>query len=170
MNFGTGSWRLPYVVQPVVVDFRSYSPPAPLLPANGAAWSDITIYPMNGETVGIAIKNEKPRHFHAVEVGMAHKVTRNPTVSFELLLHLCAHHGRTDWRQARFSEDAPIAFDNFPAFKMQTYALRRALQRIFGVSTNPFSQFGVRKDLVTAFRALPMPPGEMRYVPKPLSA
>lgn len=127
-------------------------------------WADITIYPMNGETIGVAIAGARPRHFHAVEIGMAHKITRNPTVSFELLVHLCAHGGRADWRTARFAEEAPIAFDNFPAFKMQAYALRRSLRRIFGIASDPYSVFGTRKGLVTAFRAMPAAPGEMRYL------
>jgi len=168
MDYGT--WQYPFVVHPIVVDLRAHAPAAPPALAPHLKWADVTIYPLNGETLGVIAGDAKPRHLHAVEIGMAHKVTRNPTVSFELLLHLCANGGRTDWRRARFAEEAPIAFDNFPAFKMQVYALKRALRRIFGIDADPFASFGMRKELVTAFRALPMAPGEMRYVPKPLSA
>ena len=153
----------------IVIPFepRQRAFPLPLVdPDAGARFSDLTIYPMNGETVGVAIFGEKPRHFHAVELGMAHRITRNPTVAFGLLLHLCESRGRTDWRSARFAEDAPIAFDNFAAFKMQAYALRRILKERLGVAGEPYVSFGKRKELVTAFRALPAAPGEMRYLPK----
>ena len=140
--------------------------PRALPSAAPARWSEVAIYPMNGETIGVAIRGEKPRHFHALELGMAHKVTRNPSVAFSLLLHLCARRGRTDWRSARFAEESPIAFDNFEAFKMQAYALRRILKARFGIEGEPYSSLGKRKDLVTAFRAIPAAPGEMRYVPK----
>lgn len=189
MDFGSTAWRWPAFVRSpsaplspclapaasaapaIVIDFgaRREPPPAALVEVPpGARWQDVTIYPMNGETVGVSLAGGRPLHLHAVEIGMAHKITRNPTVAFELLLHLCAHGGRADWRAARFAEDAPIAFDNFPAFKMQGYALRRALCRIFRIEGDPYASFGKNKELVTAFRALPTPPGETRYVPKPI--
>src|SRR5439155_8897421 len=99
----------------------SPSLPMILLPFSSApaGWADVTIYFVNGETIGVRIAGAKPRHLHAVELGMAHKVTRNPTARFELLAHLCTRRGRTDWRSARFDEESPMAFDNFDAFKMQ---------------------------------------------------
>src|SRR5438552_2335352 len=112
-----------------ILPSRSIAPPPVLAaPAAPTRWADVTIYFVNGETIGVRLPGAKPRHFHAVELEMAHKVTRNPTARFALLLHLCARRGRTDWRSARFADESPMAFDNFDAFKMQAHALRGALQ------------------------------------------
>lgn len=166
MDFGSSLLQWPLFVPPAgPPSSRIYVPPV-IEVAPDARWQDVTIYPMNGETIGVALQGERPRHYHAVEIGMAHKVTRNPTVSFALLLHLCAQGGRTDWRAARSADDARIAFDNYAAFKMQAYALRRSLRRLFGIATDPFASLKARSGLVTSFRAQPTAPGESRYVPR----
>jgi hypothetical protein len=132
----------------------------------GAGWSDVTIYYVDGATVGIAVPGSRPLHASAVELGMAKQNSRTPSKRFALLLHLCRHRGRTDWKRARSSDEEPIAFDNFTAFRMQAGPLRRDLQRLFGLPGDPFTSFGERKELAVAFRALPEAPSEADYLEK----
>jgi hypothetical protein len=130
----------------------------------GAGWSDVTIYYVDGATVGIAVPGSRPLHASAVELGMAKQNSRTPSKRFALLLHLCRHRGRTDWRRARSSDEEPLVFDNFTAFRMQASPLRRDLQRLFGLPGDPFTSFGERKELAVAFRALPEAPSEADYL------
>lgn len=146
---------------------RSEPGPAARFPLPpGASWGDLTIYYVDGATVGIAAAGARPVHASAVELGMAKENSRTPSRRFALLLHLCRHRGRTDWRTAGRAEDEPIAFDNFAAFRMQVSPLRRDLQRLFGLATEPFAPIGRSKPLVAAFRALPESPGEAAYLPR----
>jgi hypothetical protein len=128
-----------------------------------ANWSDVTIYCVDGATVGVCVPGERPVHVSAVELGMAKDKARTPAKRFALLVHLCMHRGRTDWRHARTADDHPVVFDNFAAFKMQATALRRDLQRLFGRVDDPFANFGERKPLVAAFRALAEAPGRVEF-------
>jgi hypothetical protein len=152
------------VVIPTAATPAPERPPArfPLPP--GAGWSDVTIYYVDGATVGIAIPGARPMHASAIELGMAKERARTPSRRFALVLHLCRHRGRTDWKTSGFAEDEPIAFDNFAAFRMQVSPLRRDLQRLFGLATDPFAPVGRSKPLVAAFRALPEAPGEVAYL------
>jgi hypothetical protein len=130
----------------------------------GAGWSDVTIYYVDGATVGIAVPGSRPVHASAIELGMAKQNSRTPSKRFALLLHLCRHRGRTDWKRARSSDEEPVAFDNFTAFRMQANPLRGDLRRLFGLTGDPFTSLGERKELVVAFRALPEAPGEAAYL------
>jgi hypothetical protein len=132
----------------------------------GAGWGDIAIYYVDGATVGIAAPGARPVHASAIELGMAKENSRAPSRRFALLLHLCRHRGRTDWKTAGFAEDEPLAFDNFAAFRMQVSPLRRDLQLLFGLAGDPFAPIGRSKPLVAAFRALPEAPGELAYLPR----
>jgi hypothetical protein len=132
----------------------------------GARWNDVTIYYVDGATVGIAVPGARPVHASAIELGMAKETSRTPSRRFALLLHVCRHRGRTDWKTAGFAEDEPIAFDNFAAFRMQVSPLRRDLQRLFGLAADPFAPLGRSRPLVAAFRALPEAPGELAFLPR----
>jgi hypothetical protein len=132
----------------------------------GAGWIDVTIYYVDGATVGIAVPGSRPVHASAVELGMAKQNSRTPSKRFALLLHLCRHRGRTDWKRARSSDEEPVAFDNFTAFRMQANPLRGDLRRLFGLTDDPFTSFGERKELAVAFRALPEAPSEADYLEK----
>ncbi len=139
--------------------------PAPVFPLPpGAGWGDVTVYFVDGATLGICVPGARPVHASAVELGLAKESSRMPTKRFALLAHLCLHRGRTDWRRARESDTHPVVFDNFAAFKMQATELRRDLQRIFGRGDDPFASFGEHKPLVTAFRAIAEAPGRVDYV------
>jgi hypothetical protein len=132
----------------------------------GAGWGDVTIYYVDGATVGIAVPGARPVHASAIELGMAKERARTPSRRFALLLHLCRHRGRTDWKTSGFAQDEPLAFDNFAAFRMQVSPLRRDLQRLFGLAADPFAPVGRSKPLVAAFRALAEAPGEAAYLPR----
>jgi hypothetical protein len=132
----------------------------PLPPA--ASWRDVTIYAVDGATIGIAAPGFEPRHHCAADLGMIHAITRNPTKRFSLLVHLCLERGRTDWRSA--------GFDNFEAFKMQAHGLRGQLRELFGTRADPFTTFGRHRELAAAFRALPDAPGAVFFVPRRRSA
>ncbi len=153
------------VVPPPVTSERAR--PAPRFPLPpGAGWGDVTIYYVDGATVGIAVPGARPAHASAVELGMAKENSRTPSRRFALLLHLCRHRGRTDWKTAGHAEDEPLAFDNFAAFRMQVSPLRRDLQRLFGLDADPFAPVGRAKPLVAEFRALPEAPGELAFLPR----
>jgi hypothetical protein len=154
------------IVLPAPQQRAEKRPPArfPLPP--GAAWGDVTIYYVDGATVGIAVPGTRPAHASAIELGMAKERARTPSRRFALLLHLCRHRGRTDWKTSGFAEDEPLAFDNFAAFRMQVSPLRGDLQRLFGLAADPFAPVGRSKPLVAAFRALPEAPGETAYLPR----
>ncbi len=142
-------------------------PPAARFPVPpGAGWQDVTIYYVDGATVGIAVPGARPVHASAIELGMAKETSLMPSRRFALLLHLCRHRGRTDWKTAGRAEEEPIAFDNFAAFRMQITPLRRDLQRLFGLTTDPFAPIGRSKPVIAAFRALREAPGEAAYLPR----
>jgi hypothetical protein len=155
----------------VVVVAPPRTPAAPptaarfLLPP-GATWNDVTIYYIDGATVGVAVPGARPVHVSAIELGMAKETSRERCKRFVLLLHLCLRRGRTEWKSAGFADDEPIAFENFAAFRMQVAPLRRDLQRLFGLADDPFAPIGRAKPLVAAFRALPEAPGELAYLPR----
>jgi hypothetical protein len=149
------------LVPPPASTVRRPAPRFPLPP--GAGWDDVTIYFVDGATVGVCMPGARPVHASAVDLGMAKDKARTPTRRFMLLVHLCLHRGKTDWRSARVSESHALAFDNFTAFRMQANDLRRELQQLFGREDDPFASFGERKPLVTAFRALPEAPGRVDY-------
>jgi hypothetical protein len=140
------------------------SRPAPRFPLPpGAGWNDVTIYFVDGATVGICIPASRPVHASAVDLGMAKDKARVPSRMFTLLVHLCLHRGKTDWQSARRSETHTLVFDNYAAFRMQANGLRRQLQQLFGLQGDPYATFGERRPLVTAFRALPEAPGRVDY-------
>lgn len=154
--------RAPLLVPPELV---ADAPPrrAPLFPLPpGARWDDVTIYGVDGATVGICAPGARPVHASAVDLGMAKAKARTPAKRFQLLVHLCVNRGQTDWKRARTASD-PLVFDNFAAFKMQAIELRRDLQEIFGLREDPYTTFGEHKPLTTAFRAIPEAPGRDGY-------
>jgi hypothetical protein len=151
--------------QPVADTAARRAPIFPLPP--GARWGDVTIYAVDGATVGICEPGARPVHASAVDLGMAKTKARNPAKRFKLLVHLCMNGGQTDWKRARTASD-PLVFDNFAAFKMQAIELRRDLQDIFGLQDDPYTSFGEHKPLTTAFKAIPEAPGRDGYQ-RPLS-
>jgi hypothetical protein len=140
------------------------APPAlvPLPP--GAGWRDVTVYYVDGVTVGVTAPGMRARHLTAIDLGMAKANSRGPSQRFKLLLHLCALGGRTNWRSAGMADQERLTFRSFEAFRMQANPLRRSLREIFGLESDPFASFGERRDLETAFRALPHAPGDVTYV------
>jgi hypothetical protein len=151
--------------EPVVEASARRAPLFPLPPSG--RWEDVTIYAVDGATVGICAPGSRPVHASAVDLRMAKTKARNPAKRFQLLVHLCMNRGQTDWKRARTASD-PLVFDNFAAFKMQAIELRRDLQEIFGLHDDPYTSFGEHKPLTTAFRAIPEAPGRDGYQ-RPLS-
>jgi hypothetical protein len=128
-----------------------------------ATWKNVTIYYVDGATLGITVPGSLAAQFTAVDLGMAKLTNRMGTKGFELLVHLCRMHGRTDLEKAANTdeENHPITFKTPKAFSMQVAALGEHLQRLFGLDDDPFPNFGNTKELVAAFEALPDRPGHV---------
>ena len=122
---------------------------------SGTRWNQIEIYRVNGETVGVRAHGTACGHYTHIDLGMAHKRTKQPTKKWAILMGLCEAHGRLDWsgRSAR----------DWSAHKQQVSELRPLLQHVFGIDADPF-ELSRQDGLRAAFVARPDPPGSETFV------
>jgi hypothetical protein len=116
------------------------------------AWSQITIYMVDGETMAVRVPGSRLQRLTFRDLEMVDGRSGEPNKQWRLIRWVCDGRGERDWR----------AFEcrTFDAFKTLVSTTRPILQRVLGIPADPFlecSQSGLR----AAFTALPEAPEEL---------
>ncbi len=114
------------------------------------AWKDLHFSLADGHTLLVRTSGVTVRRSY-VDLGMAHKTSRNPTAPWTLLVAVCNGRGQFDWK----------ALGDFGAAKTQVYELQRLLRAAFGIADNPFEKYRTGHAWRPKFRASPGPGGTM---------
>ncbi len=126
--------------------------PVPL----GTRWDQIEMYFLDGTTLAVKIRDGKYRHFTHEAFGMCHKQSKKPTQAWYLLATLCEKHGRCTVKEAKFKSTTSAS--------TQCGQLRRQLQEIFTIKTNPVSCSSKDRIISCKFKAYPDSPSKETYV------
>jgi hypothetical protein len=113
-------------------------------------WSDLHVFLIDAETVGIKIGR---RHWRrtAADFGEAHDVTRVPSHQWRMLVAMCKGGGAWRWK----------TFGGYGAVKTKLTRLRRTLRDAFGLEADPL--YGYHEEWKPRFRAHATPPDEALF-------
>ena len=109
---------------PTAVD--RVQPPRFPTPA-GAVWSDVSIRFVDGHTVSISVRG-KTRRYTYLDIGMADKRSRQPTLQWELLHAFATERGVLNWSSSSATRRN----------QKRRERLADDLQEFFGINTDPF--------------------------------
>jgi hypothetical protein len=113
-------------------------------------WSDLHVYLIDAETVGIKVGR---RHWRrtAADFGEAHETSRVPTQQWKMLVAMCKGDGSWRWK----------SFGEYGAVKTKLSRLRRTLRDAFGLESDPL--YGYHEEWKPRFRAHALTPDDARF-------
>jgi len=136
-------------------------PPAPLFVSetqevtyrsgSDAAWNQVKVWLVDGDTVRIVLPGRPPRSFTAAELGLtnARSRDRRRTKGWAILEALCDGHGSCSWRAGGCA--------SYDAFKVQVSVLGKTLREFLCIDGSPFHPTSPREGLRAVFEAGPLP-------------
>ena len=125
-------------------------------------WSQIQIYKVDGNTVAIYIDGKFVDHYGHIDLGMAQKrKKRKKKKLWDIIEELCENYGYIPWKgNPNDSEN----IRRFGRFKERVSKLRKLLQYIFDIKTDPFLECSRSNGLKSAFQAFPNAPEEIKKI------
>jgi hypothetical protein len=123
----------------------------------GTSWNQITIYSELGDSATIKAPGHPGKRYSIQELGMGNQKTKGLTKRWKLLLKLCEARGSV----VSFKD---LGYMDFDLFKVELSRLRKNLQFIFGLDTDPIQTCSREEGVKVAFIALPDAPGSDPYV------
>jgi hypothetical protein len=115
------------------------------------SFRDVKITRIDGMTVRIDVGTRRMRLTH-IDLGMASKKNRAPTVLWRMLVAILEGRGDFKWRQ----------FGQSTAAKQTVHRLRERLQAVFGLADDPFHPWSFRDGWRARFLAVPeLPDAEL---------